>query len=119
MVASPRGIEIGNGPASKRRIWKVGKELGRGACATVCALTNQDGSSTEFAIKLAPCRNNNNNKTKKKLTPEEANADLLNYEQRIFKTQFPRLQGTVIPSLPKGQKEPPDYGYESGAVVIQ
>lgn len=110
MAPSPRGIEIGNG-GSKKRIWKVGKELGRGACATVCALNNDDGSSTEFAIKLAPVAEK---KTKKANSIQERNEALLHYEQLIYQTQFQDLQGKIIPSLPTAAKEPPIAGEASG-----
>ena len=110
MATSPRGITIGNA-VNRKRTWKVGKELGSGACATVCALLNDDGSSTEFAIKLAPVPQK---KTKKGNTPEEKNADLLHYEQLIYQTQFQGLQGTVIPSLPNPTNGPPISGEESG-----
>lgn len=102
MAPSPVGIEIG----SK---WKVGKKLGTGACATVCALNKVGGGTTEFAVKLAPLPKR---KTKNGKSLEEKNVSILNYEQMIYQTQFQSLQGTIIPSLP--DRNPPISGESNG-----
>jgi len=99
--------------------------LGRGACATVCALESIDNiieknndnrkktCETDFAIKLAPLPVKS---TKKGNSPDETNAKLLYYEQMIYSTQFRSLQGSLIPKVPNfaASKDPPLYGDESG-----
>jgi len=99
--------------------------LGRGACATVCALESIDNINeknndnrkktceTDFAIKLAPLPVKS---TKKGNSPDETNAKLLYYEQMIYSTQFRSLQGSLIPKVPNfaASKDPPLYGDESG-----
>lgn len=116
MAPSPVGIEISKG----KRTWKVGKKLGSGACATVCALKSIDnGSSTEtdFAVKLAPLVKK---KTKKGNSPGELNVKLLYYEQLVYSTQFRPLQGTFIPTTPStsSSKDPPIYGDENGTLLF-
>mmetsp|Transcript_57968 Transcript_57968/g.64786 ORF Transcript_57968/g.64786 Transcript_57968/m.64786 type:complete len:586 (-) Transcript_57968:1179-2936(-) len=113
MELSPVGIEITNGS----RQWKVGKILGKGACATVCSLNRIDSSDnscneTEFAVKLAPLPKK---KTKKGNSVEETNEKLLYYEHLVYNTQFQSLQGTFIPNVPKSSsKVPPVYGNVNG-----
>ncbi len=112
-MAPPVGIEISKG----KRKWKIGKVLGSGACATVCALKYiKDGSTseTDYAVKLAPLAKK---KTKKGNSIEEMNAKLLYYEQLVYTTQFRTLQGIFIPSAPSSSpKDPPIYGDESGTL---
>ena len=112
MTPSPVGIEISKG----KRKWKVGKMLGSGACATVCALKSIDNgrsNETEFAVKMAPLAKK---KTKKGNSPDEMNVKLLYYEQLVYTTQFRTLQGDFIPSVPNqsSSKDPPAYGEENG-----
>lgn len=111
MAPSPVGIEIHNG----RNIWKVGRILGKGACATVCSLNRIDSSGsneTEFAVKLAPLPKK---KTKKGNSVEETNVKLLYYEKLVYTTQFQSLQGRFIPYVPQSSsKVPPVYGDVNG-----
>jgi hypothetical protein len=112
MAPSPVGIEISKG----KRKWKVGKMLGSGACATVCALKSiENGSSneTDFAVKVAPLPKK---KTKKGNSPDEMNVKLLYYEQLVYTTQFRCLQGNFIPRVPNSSssKDPPVYGDQNG-----
>lgn len=114
MAPSPVGIEISKG----KRTWKVGKKLGSGACATVCALKSIDNGSsieTDFAVKMAPLAKK---KTKKGNSPAELNAKLLYYEQLVYSTQFRPLQGNFIPTTPSASsKDPPIYGDENGTIL--
>lgn len=115
MSPSPTGIEISKG----KRKWKVGKKLGSGACATVCALKAIDNGSyneTDYAVKMAPLAKK---KTKKGTSPDEMNEKLLYYEQLVYNTQFRSLQGNFIPSTPNASssKDPPIYGDENGTLL--
>ena len=103
MAKSPVGIEIYKGKQPK---WKVGKQLGTGACATVHQLDNIDGSPTEFAIKLAPLPKKI---TKKQNSKEETNQRLLSFENTVYHNQVQDLQGTFVPKLPPS-KGPPAHG---------
>jgi len=111
MSHSPVGIEISKG----KRKWKIGKVLGSGACATVCALKYINSGrceETDYAVKLAPLAKK---KTRKGNSPEEMNEKLLYYEQLVYTTQFRTLQGVFIPSAPSASsKDPPIYGDERG-----
>lgn len=111
MAQSPVGIEISKG----KRKWKIGKVLGSGACATVCALKYMNSGiceETDYAVKLAPLAKK---KTRKGNSPEEMNEKLLYYEQLVYTTQFRSLQGVFIPSAPSASsKDPPIYGDEKG-----
>jgi hypothetical protein len=117
MAPSPVGIEISKG----KRKWKIGKMLGSGACATVCALKSMDSdgrsNETDFAVKVAPLPKK---KTKKGNSPDEMNAKLLYYEQLVYTTQFRQLQGSQIPSVPSASsKDPPLYGDEKGTLFYK
>ena len=106
-MPSPVGIEILKGSKPK---WRVGKELGSGACATVHLLEEVDGTSTDFAIKLAPIPTKT---TKKKNSKEEINASKLYFEHVVYQNQFQDVQGQYIPNLPP-YKGPPANGEAKG-----
>ena len=97
-MALPVGIEIRNGSAK----FKVGKQIGSGACASVYELKDASGQATEYAVKIAPIAK----ATKKGNSIPEKNQSLLNYEQLIYNTQFVTLQGRYIPSLPNSKGPP-------------
>lgn len=93
-MVPPVGIELLRGKTAK---WRVGKELGKGACATVHLLEEIDGSPTEWAIKLAPLPTK---KTKKGTSIEEVNDRLLHHESVMYQNQFQDIQGTFVPQMP-------------------
>ena len=95
------GMEIRNGSAK----FKVGNQIGSGACASVYELKDASGQVTEYAVKVAPIAVK---KTKKGNSLAEKNEALLHYEQLIYNTQFVSLQGKYIPSLP-ASNGPPRY----------
>jgi serine/threonine protein kinase len=86
-------------------------KLGSGACATVHALEEADGTPTEFAIKLAPLPKKI---TKKKNSQEEVNARTLYYEHVVYRNQFQDILGKYIPNLPSYGKAPPSNGEAGG-----
>lgn len=110
-MAPPKGIEIYKGKTAK---WRVGKNLGTGACAAVHSLEEIEGSSTEWAIKLAPLPKK---KTKKASSPEEVNVRLLHHEGVMYINQFQDLQGSYVPRLPP-YKGPPSNGEAEGTFEI-
>lgn len=108
---SPVGIEI---PFGKKK-WKVGRVLGKGACAIVCSLDYQ-GKETDFAVKLAPLPVKT---TKKGNSVEETNAKLLYYENLLYRSHFQALQGKCIPMVPQSSAQgPPSYGEVNGTDEI-
>lgn len=93
-TTAPVGIELYKGKTPK---WRIGKELGNGACASVHALEEIDGTPTEWAIKVAPIPTK---KTKKANSMEEVNDRLLYYEHVMYQNQFQDIQGIFVPRLP-------------------
>lgn len=92
---------------------RVGNLIGEGACSSVYELESIDGVSDEkFAIKIAPLSAKTPSK-KRKPTPMERNANLLNYETLMYTAQLNKLRGTFIPSLPTS-KGPPVSGDVDG-----
>ena len=89
--ASAAGVAIG-------KKWKAGKKIGSGACAVVYDLVTTDGRSTDYVVKMTPVPKKKTKKNGK--TKEEIDASLLHYEQLVYQTQFQRLQGKTIPSIP-------------------
>lgn len=76
-------------------------------------LESLDGISEEnFAIKIAPLPPPSSSK-KRKPTPVERNANLLNYETLMYTAQLNKLRGTYIPALPSS-KGPPQSGDVDG-----
>jgi hypothetical protein len=108
-MAPPVGIEIRQGSAK----FKVGRQIGNGACATVYQLNDASGAATEYAVKCAPIPTKT---TKKGNSAPEKNANLLNYEKLVYQTQFIGLQGKYIPFVPKS-KGPPVFVDESGKPI--
>ena len=106
----PVGIELLKGKTPK---WRVGKELGSGACATVHLLEEIDGTATEWAIKLAPIPKK---KTKKGNSTEEVNDRILYHESVMYQNQFQDLQGIYVPKLPPFNG-PPTSGETEGKLV--
>jgi pSer/pThr/pTyr-binding forkhead associated (FHA) protein len=108
MASSALGIEIRKGSNPK---WRVGKKVGSGACATVHALEEIDGTATEFAIKLAPIPVKT---TKKKNSEAEINATRIYYEHVVYRNQFQDILGEYLPNLPSYSKGPPSHGEAGG-----
>jgi len=106
-MAPPIGIELFKGKTAK---YKVGKKLGSGACASVHCVNENDGASTEWAIKLAPLAKKI---TKKKNSEAEVNERMIYFEHVMYMNQFQDLQGTIIPRLPPS-KGPPGHGNAGG-----
>ena len=109
-AAGPTGILIG--PPSKP--WRVGRELGRGACGSVHDIGRVGSSrpSSAFVVKIAtlPAAASTAKKRKKK-TPEERNADLLYQENVYYRNVLNDLRGAVVPEVPHaGEGGPPGYG---------
>ena len=106
--AGPTGILIG--PPSKP--WRVGRELGRGACGSVHEIGRGSSPSSAFVVKIAtlPAASATAKKRRKK-TPEERNADLLYQENVYYRNVLNDLRGTVVPEVPHaGDGGPPGYG---------
>ena len=107
-----RNIEIAKDPRKPPQ-WKVGKLIGRGACAEVYELNTIEGTPTEYAIKLAPVPTKT---TKKGNSPDEVNDRLLDFERLLYQAQLPDLQGVNIPNLPSA-KGPPASGTADGKTI--
>eukprot|EP00980_Cylindrotheca_fusiformis_P007206 scaffold1525_cov142-Cylindrotheca_fusiformis.AAC.6 len=108
MAPSATGVEILKGSKAK---WRVGRKLGSGACASVHALEEVDGTPTEYAIKLAPVPKKI---TKKKTSVDEVNARTLYYEHVVYRNQFQDILGIYLPRLPSYDKAPPSNGEAGG-----
>ena len=112
-AAGPTGILIG--PPSKP--WRVGRELGRGACGSVHDIGRVGSSrpSSAFVVKIATlppaAASASTAKKRKKKTPEERNADLLYQENVYYRNVLNDLRGAVVPEVPHaGEGGPPGYG---------
>ena len=112
-AAGPTGILIG--PPSKP--WRVGRELGRGACGSVHDIGRVGSSpSSAFVVKIATLpaaavAASSTAKKRKKKTPEERNADLLYQENVYYRNVLNDLRGAVVPEVPHaGEGGPPGYG---------
>lgn len=119
----PEGILIG--PASRQ--WRVGKMLGSGACGSVHDITaaieagdsgRSSKSRLEYVVKIAPIPADGSSasrRKKKKKTPLERNADLLHYENNLYRNVLNDLRGVYIPEVPlSGDGGPPGYGDTDG-----
>ena len=110
-MAPPVGLIIESG----KNQWKVGKEVGTGACASVHLLqeanSNNSNSDTDWVIKIAPLPTKI---TKNRKTLPERNAHLIYYEELMYQSQFNEFQGDILPRLPAGGKEPPSKGQDNG-----
>ena len=116
-MALPVGLQIGNNPQNPTH--RVGKLIGTGACSNVHELEAIDGSSVEkFAIKLTPIPPRKKPSSKRKPTPVERNANLLNHETLMYKAQLNKLHGKYIPYLPPA-KGPPQSGDADGTFARQ
>lgn len=108
--------------------WRIGKIIGQGACGTVHEIAKISTSSSkqtktsvpEFVVKVAPLPQITKTKGKKrKKTPAERNADLLNYENTLYKNVFNNLRGRLIPDVPvHGSSVPPAFGEIDGKNII-
>ena len=113
-AAGPTGILIG--PPSKP--WRVGRELGRGACGSVHDIgrVGSTSPSSAFVVKIATlpaaaAASASTAKKRKKKTPEERNADLLYQENVYYRNVLNDLRGAVVPEVPHaGEGGPPGYG---------
>lgn len=107
-MAPPVGLIIESG----KNQWKVGKEVGAGACASVHLLQEANSNnSSDWVIKIAPLPTKI---TKNRKTLPERNAHLIYYEELMYQSQFNEFQGDILPRLPAGTKEPPSKGQDNG-----
>ncbi len=104
-MVSPEGLLIGRG-------WRIGKEIGSGACGSVHELTAPPGAKSNpraWAVKVAPLPKSRNGKGKKpKKTHEERNADLILYEYTTLQS-VASLRGRMVPEI-SFTGDPPSYG---------
>lgn len=121
-MASPVGLIISSG----KHQWKVGKEVGSGACASVHLLQevhNGNGaksksnntSTSSWVVKIAPLPTKI---TKQRKTPPERNAHLIYYEELMYQSQFVEFQGDILPRLPAGGHQPPSKGQGDGYTYL-
>lgn len=122
---SPTGTLIG--PPAKA--WRVGRELGRGACGSVHEIardtaassssSSSKSSKSDFVVKIAtlpPAASSAattaaRSSKKRKKTPQERNADLLYQENVYYRNVLNDLRGAVVPEVPHpGEGGPPGYG---------
>lgn len=116
-MAPPTGLLLGRNP--RKPTHRVGKLLGEGACSSVYELKSIDDSSEEeWAVKIAPLSQKTPSKKKRKPTPLERNANLLNHEKIMYTAQLNKLRGTFIPRLPT-MKGPPEFGDQDGEIFVQ
>ena len=101
---SPEGLVLGN----PRHLWRVGRQLGSGACGSVHELSNTLGD--RYAIKLARNPPPGSSRSKKKDKELRRNANLLHYEHIIYTAHVPHLGGDMIPSLPPHSSGFASYG---------
>lgn len=116
--------------ASKK--WKLGAQLGSGACGTVYELHRHRGSSSSsntspkttnqkdsskhpsFVIKIATLPSSLTSTSKKrKKTAQEKNADLLFHEHILYLNVLNTLRGTMVPDIPLpgySSSVPPSFG---------
>lgn len=100
------GLTIG----SAKNTWRIGKELGAGACGSVHALHNDNNKeSSLYAVKVVelPAKKA---APKKKKSPLEIMAGLLSYEVMVYKGVLSSIRGKYIPEIPlfgaKGEPYP-------------
>jgi serine/threonine protein kinase len=87
--------------------WKLGPQLGSGACGTVYALhrhssTKDSKQNHSFVIKIAPIppSSSASKSKKRKKTAEEKNADLLFHEHILYLNVLNTLRGSMVPEIP-------------------
>ena len=111
-MAPPVGILIG-GDSTKNQ-WKIGKQIGEGACASVHLLKSPSGTESNFVVKVTPLPTKI---TKKQQTIPERNARLLHYEGQMYQNILPDYRGYTIPQLPP-YIGPPATGDVSGEFLL-
>ena len=122
MVSDSSNSPIGTliGPPAKA--WRVGRELGRGACGSVHEIARDisttNSSKSDFVVKISslpPASATAAKSKKRKKTPQERNADLLYQENVYYRNVLNDLRGTVVPEVPHpGEGGPPVYGDAEG-----
>ena len=87
--------------------WKLGPQLGSGACGTVYALHRHSIKDSKqnhsFVIKIAPIPPStfaSSTSKKRKKTAEEKNADLLFHEHILYLNVLNTLRGSMVPEIP-------------------
>ncbi len=107
--SSPSGLFI-DSPSNK---WMIGECLGQGACGAVYSLDKvrvvkgniknapsiNCPNPSNFVIKVTPLPKTSTNKKKKK-SDLEKNADLLYFENTLYRNVFNDLRGLHIPEIP-------------------
>jgi hypothetical protein len=116
-MTQPEGQLIGQG-------WKIGKQLGSGACGSVHELVSTSTTSSSnksssskmaWAIKVAPLppptksSTTSKSSSKRKKTPVERNADLILHEYTTLQNAGSSLRGRLVPEIPY-MGNPPAYG---------
>ena len=113
-MAPPVGIIIVRDAAHKLK-WKIGKEVGSGACAAVHLLHDEQQSKTsdcQWVVKLAPLPKKI---TKAGKSLSEVNANLIDFERQMYQNQFIEYQGDILPHLPSSSSDnPPVTGEQDG-----
>lgn len=102
-----------------RNKWKIGAQIGSGACGSVhqlmrCSSSDNSGSSSCWAVKIAVLppvsASATLTKRKKKKSAVEINADLLNYENTMYRNVLTDLCGNMVPDVPSGSGCPVGFG---------
>lgn len=92
--SSPKGLTLG----TKKHAWRIGKQLGSGACGAVHVLESSS-SSEKRAIKLATLPPTSSNKRSKAYKEQNHNCSLLSYEALQYQNQLVSLRGKMIPDV--------------------
>ena len=116
-MAPPEGLHIG----SSSKPWIIGRKLGSGACGSVHELIPpaNSKSSQSYAVKIAALPKNKagTNRTKRKKTAEERNADLIGHEYQTLQNLGPSVRGKFVPDIPF-MGSPPAYGDLDGETFM-
>jgi hypothetical protein len=114
MTTTAEGQLVGQG-------WKIGKQLGSGACGSVHELVSTSSTSIKsssttvaWAIKIAPLplppsKSSTTSKSKRKKTACERNADLILHEYTTLQNAGSAMRGVLVPEIPY-MGNPPGYG---------
>jgi hypothetical protein len=75
----------------------LGTKLGEGAQGFIYSLKKENGEDSEWCAKITAIAK----ATKSRQSASEANERALQYERLLYQSTFARLQGEIIPRLPK------------------
>jgi hypothetical protein len=79
----------------------LGTKLGEGSQGFIYSLKKENGEDSDWCAKITAVAK----KTKSRQTTSEANERALQYERLMYQSTFARLQGDIIPCLPKPSGE--------------